>query len=61
MISESTHLVLKIALSMDASPWPYESRGHWLGESSFAQHHDSLLGAGVKSDLSQELGLECGD
>lgn len=41
--------------------WPYESQGHWLSKLSFVQHHRSLLGAGIKSDLSEELSFGCGN
>lgn len=36
--------------------WPCKSQGHWLSESSFAEHHESLLGAGGNPDSSEELG-----
>ena len=41
--------------------WPYESQGHWLSKWSSVQHHRSLLGAGIKSDLSEELSFGCGN
>lgn len=65
VISESTHLPLKNAFSMEVSPrwvtrmWPCKSQGHWLSESSFAEHHESSLGAGGNPDSSEELGFVC--
>lgn len=50
---------------MEVSPrwvtrmWPCKSQGPWLSESSFAEHHESSLGAGENPDSSEELGFVC--